>query len=63
MDFWFVEGSMAEDLDLNELERKAFRSTFQDGIWDLYIAGMMLNVALLKTMTASFRVRPFRLSM
>jgi hypothetical protein len=41
-----MEGSMAEDLDLKALERKAFRSTFQDGIWDLYIAGMMLNVAL-----------------
>jgi len=27
---------MTAQLDLKELERKAFRSTFQDGMWDLY---------------------------
>jgi hypothetical protein len=28
---------MSEDLDLKEIERKAFRSTYQDGLWDIYL--------------------------
>jgi hypothetical protein len=27
---------MSNQIDLKELERKAFRSTYQDGLWDLY---------------------------
>ena len=32
---------MSEALSPKELERKAFRSTFQDGLWDIYL-GMLL---------------------
>ena len=28
---------MSKDLDLKEIERKAFRSTYQDGLWDIYL--------------------------
>lgn len=28
---------MSHDLDLKELERRAFRSTFQDGLWDIFL--------------------------
>ncbi|MBN1801100.1 MAG: hypothetical protein JW891_06295 [Candidatus Lokiarchaeota archaeon] len=34
---------MTENSDLKELEKKAYRSTFQDGIWDIYI-GMLIVV-------------------
>jgi hypothetical protein len=28
---------MSTELNLKELERKAFRSFYQDGIWDIYL--------------------------
>ncbi len=28
---------MSTQLDLKEIERKAFRSTYQDGLWDIYL--------------------------
>lgn len=33
---------MSHNLDLKELERKAFRSTFQDGLWDIYLGFLLL---------------------
>jgi hypothetical protein len=33
---------MSQSLDLKALERKAFRSTFQDGLWDLYFGCLLL---------------------
>ena len=33
---------MQNPLDLNDLERKAFRSFYQDGIWDIFLGMMML---------------------
>jgi hypothetical protein len=33
---------MVQNLDLKELERKAFRSTFQDGLWDIYLGVLLL---------------------
>ena len=33
---------MTHKLSLKEAERKAFRSTFQDGIWDLYLGSLLL---------------------
>ena len=33
---------MSQPLDLKALERKAFRSTFQDGLWDLYFGCLLL---------------------
>jgi len=34
---------MTTTLNLNELERKAFRSTFQDGLWDIYQGGIFAS--------------------
>ena len=28
---------MVKDINLKEIERKAFRSTFQDGLWDILL--------------------------
>ena len=33
----YLELVMSKDLDLKEIERKAFRSTYQDGLWDIYL--------------------------
>jgi len=38
---------MTQNLDLKAIERKAFRSTHQDGLWDIYIGITMLVCALL----------------
>lgn len=35
---------MSEKLSLKELERKAFRSTFQDGVWDIFLGLLLLNM-------------------
>lgn len=32
--------------NLNEIERKAYRSTFQDGIWDIFLGLILLILAL-----------------
>jgi hypothetical protein len=34
---------MTTTLNLKELERKAFRSTYQDGLWDIYQGGIILS--------------------
>ena len=36
-----LEGTMSEKLNLKELERKAWRSFFDDGLWDIYL-GLLL---------------------
>ena len=33
---------MTEQIDIKELEKKAWKSTFQDGLWDIYI-GLILS--------------------
>ncbi len=33
-------------MNLNEIERKAFRSTYQDGLWDIYIGGIVMSLAI-----------------
>jgi hypothetical protein len=38
---------MASQLDLKDLERKAFRSTYQDGLWDIYMGGIVASMSLL----------------
>lgn len=38
---------MSESMDLKGLEKKAYRSTFQDGLWDLYLAGIMACLGIL----------------
>jgi hypothetical protein len=37
---------MATQLDLKELERKAFRSTYQDGLWDLYFGLIVICMSV-----------------
>ncbi len=37
---------MAENVDLKSLERKAYRSIFEDGLWDLFIGLIILSVGL-----------------
>lgn len=36
---------MAENINLKELEKKAYRSTFQDGFWDIFLALILLAMA------------------
>jgi len=38
-------------IDLKEIERRAFRSTFQDGVWDIFLGLVMLTFALGPLMT------------
>ncbi len=37
---------MSQNLDLKAIERKAFRSVHQDGLWDIYVGGLMLVISL-----------------
>jgi hypothetical protein len=32
--------------NLNEIEKKAYRSTFQDGIWDIFLGSLLLIIAV-----------------
>lgn len=36
---------MTQELNLKEIERKAFRSTFQDGLWDVYLGLIVICMA------------------
>ena len=38
---------MSTQLNLKEIERKAFRSTYQDGLWDIHLG--LIFVRFLKT--------------
>ncbi|MFX1468651.1 MAG: hypothetical protein ACFFB8_08295 [Promethearchaeota archaeon] len=37
---------MAENVNLKSLERKAYRSIFEDGLWDLFIGLILLSLGL-----------------
>jgi len=37
---------VSEKIDMKELERKAFRSTFQDGLWDIFLGLLLLNMGI-----------------
>ena len=37
---------MSQDLDLKRLERKAFSSTFQDGLWDINLGLFVIGMAI-----------------
>ena len=41
---------MTEKIDLREIEKKAWTAYFQDGLWDIFIASMMLTMAI-RTLT------------
>jgi len=37
---------MSQEINLKELERKAFRSTYQDGLWDLYFGLIVICMSI-----------------
>lgn len=37
---------MSHNIDLKHIERKAFRSTYQDGLWDIYIGLVVVLMAI-----------------
>ncbi|MFW9872823.1 MAG: hypothetical protein ACFFG0_06950 [Candidatus Thorarchaeota archaeon] len=37
---------MVEPIELKKLEKKAYKSTFQDGIWDIFMGMILLNLGL-----------------
>jgi len=37
---------MSAQLDLEQIERKAFRSMYQDGLWDVYFGLMVISMAM-----------------
>jgi hypothetical protein len=37
---------MSQEIDLKQIERNAFRSTYQDGLWDIYIGLVVIFMAL-----------------
>ncbi len=37
---------MTTVLDLKQIERKAFRSTYQDGLWDMYAGAVVMAMAI-----------------
>ncbi len=37
---------MSDTLDLKQIERKAFRSTYQDGLWDIYMGVIVAGMAI-----------------
>ena len=48
------------DIDMKELELKAWKSTFQDGLWDILLGFIFFIPAVLPLisayLTASFRI-------
>jgi hypothetical protein len=40
------EAQMSTQIDLKEIERKAFRSTYQDGLWDIYYGVMVVCMSI-----------------
>ena len=38
---------MVENVDLKEIEKKAWRATYQDGLWDIYIGLLITGFALI----------------
>lgn len=44
---------MTQNIDLKVMERKAFRSVHQDGLWDIYIGGLLIVLSLMFTIPDS----------
>ncbi len=38
---------MDQKINLKEIEKKAYRSTFQDGIWDIHLGILLINLSIL----------------
>jgi hypothetical protein len=41
-----MEDTMPQNIDLKALEKKAWRSVFQDGLWDIYLGIILLSFAV-----------------
>ena len=37
---------MSQEIDLKQIERKAFRSTYQDGLWDIFFGLVVVSMAI-----------------
>lgn len=44
---------MSDTLNLRRIEKQAFRSTHQDGLWDIYVGGVVLSLSALESSIAS----------
>ncbi len=44
---------MVENIDLKALEKKAFRSTYEDGLWDIFFGMIFLGLGILWTFSFS----------
>ena len=63
---------MQPEINLKELERRAWRSVFQDGLWDIYLGLLLMAMAILTLLVVvshlflktfqSFSISSFRLS-
>lgn len=38
---------MSIPLDLRQIEKKVFRTTYEDGLWDVYVGGIVASMAML----------------
>ncbi len=43
-----------EQIDLKALEKRAFKSTFEDGIWDIYLGLLVLNMSIFPWLVGSY---------
>jgi hypothetical protein len=50
---------MSENLKLKELEKKAFKSTFQDGLWDIQLGLIILGIALTSFIKNDYFLIPY----
>jgi len=44
---------MLQKMNLKDIERRAFRSTFQDGLWDIYLGLLLLNWVIAMMLTGT----------
>lgn len=42
---------MPQELLLRDIEKRTFRSTFQDGLWDIFIGFVALEALMMWSMT------------
>ena len=52
---------MSTDIDLRRLEREAYRSTFQDGLWDIHLGLLLLGFALAPYIERIGVIRPLNI--
>lgn len=43
---FYLERKMTTQIDLKEIERRAFRATYQDGLWDIYYGLIVVFMAI-----------------